>query len=96
MTEKYSNCYKIKYYSFSNASGTQTWIELSKLKIILITPERAVSSPSNKNHISNNIVSDQYVKHNSQSNEGNVQENWLIDEIYVNQRSCFQMLKKKN
>ena len=96
MTEKYSKCYKIKYYYFSNASGTQTWIELSKLKKLLIIPERAVSSPSNNHHISNNIVSDQYVKHNSQSNEGNVQENWLIDEIYVNQRSCFQMLKKKN
>ena len=34
----------IKYYSPSNASGTQTWIDLSKVKNLLIIPERAVSS----------------------------------------------------
>ena len=92
---KYSNCYNIKYYSPSNASGTQTWIDLSKVKNLLIIPERAVSSSSNNHHTSNNILPDQNVNHNSQSKKGNVLENSLIDEIYVNQHLCFQSAKEK-
>ena len=92
---KYSNCYNIKHYSPSNASGTQTWINLRKVKNLLIISERAVfSSPSN-HHTSNNILSDQYVNHNSQSKEADIVENSLIDEIYVNQHLCFQSAKEK-
>ena len=58
-------------------------------------PERAVSSSSNNHHISNNILSDQYVNHNSQSKKGNDLENPLIDEIYVNQHLYFQIAKEK-
>ena len=95
-TGKYSNCYNIKYYAPSNASGTQTWIDLSKVKNLLIIPERAVSSSPNNHHTSNNIFSDQYVNHNSQRKEANVVENSLIDEIYVNQHLCFQSAKERN
>ena len=73
----YSNCYNIKYYSPSNASGTQTWIDLGKVENLLIIPERAVSSSPNNHYTSNNIMSDQYVKDNSQSKEVNVVENPL-------------------
>ena len=40
-------------------------------------------------------MSDHYVNHNSQSKEGNVQENSFIDELYVNQHLRFQSPKEK-
>ena len=95
-TGKYSKWYNIKYSPSNscNASGTLTWIDLSKKKTII--PERAVSSSLNNHHTSNNILSDQYVNHNSQSKECNIQENSLVDEIYVYQIDALKMPKKWN
>ena len=47
-----TNC---DYFPF-NASGTQTWIFLIKVKNLLIIPERAVISSSNNHHTSSNIL----------------------------------------
>ena len=97
-TGKYSQWYNIKYSPSNscNASGTLTWIDLSKVKTLLIIPERAVSSSLNNHDTSNNILSDQYVNQNSQSKEYNIQENSLVDEIYVYQIDALKMPKKRN